>query len=103
MPDMSMPADSPHTATTHPTPKPTEPEPTEPADTCPPSVLESVPAVGQLTSSLLSSVLTTTPVVSDLAGTTDQGQDVGPVDVSRGYARRPHVLPQRPTTGSQGL
>lgn len=79
MPDMSMPADSPHTATTQPTTKPTEPEPTEPADTCPPSVLNSVPAVGPLTSSLLSSVLSTTPVVSDLAGPPAKGKTPGPL------------------------
>jgi hypothetical protein len=79
MPDMSMPADSPHTATPDPTPEPTEPKPTDPADTCPPSVLESLPAVGQLTSSLLSSVLSTTPVVSDLAGPPVEGKTPGPL------------------------
>ena len=79
MPDISMPADSPHTATTHPTPKPAEPEPSDPADTCSPSVLNSVPAVGPLTSSLLTSVLSTTPIVSDLAGPPTKGKTPGPL------------------------
>lgn len=80
MPDMT-PADSPHTDThdPEPTPAPTTPEPTEPADTCPPSVLEGLPVVGGLTSSLLSSVLTTTPVVSDLAGPPVDGQASSPL------------------------
>jgi hypothetical protein len=78
MPDMSMPTE-PTPAATTPEPTPTEPEPTEPADTCPPSVLESVPAVGQLTSSLLSSVLSTTPLVSDLAGPPVEGTAAGPL------------------------
>ncbi len=97
MPDMSMPADSPHTATTHPTPKPTEPEPTEPADTCPPSVLESVPAVGQLTSSLLSSVLTTTPVVSDLAAPPTKGKTSGPLTCLVGTLVGPTCCPATTT------
>jgi hypothetical protein len=79
MPDMSMPADPPHTATTHPTTKPTEPAPADPAGTCPPSVLNSVPAVGPLTSSLLSSVLSSTPLVSDLAGPPVKGKAPGPL------------------------
>ena len=78
MPDMPMPADMPHTATPDPTPEPTEPEPTDP-ETCPPSVLESLPAVGPLTSSLLSSVLSTTPVVSDLAAPPTKGKTSGPL------------------------
>jgi hypothetical protein len=75
MPDMAIPADSPHTSTHQdPTPAPTEPEPTpEPADACPPSVVEGLPAVGQLTSSLLSSVVSSTPLVSDLAGPPPEG------------------------------
>lgn len=80
MPDMAMPADSSHPATAHPDPTPSpEPEPTEPADTCGPSVLEGLPAVGQLTSSLLSSVVSTTPLVSDLAGPPADGQPTGPL------------------------
>lgn len=80
MPDMT-PADSSHPAThdPEPTPSPTEPEPTEPADSCGPSVLENLPAVGQLTSSLLSSVVSSTPVVSDLAGPPVEGQATGPL------------------------
>jgi hypothetical protein len=80
MPDMAMPAGSSHPATVdpEPTPSPTEPEP-EPTDTCPPSVLEGLPAVGQLTSSLLSSVVSSTPVVSDLAGPPVDGQATGPL------------------------
>lgn len=81
MPDMAMPADA-HTMEPEPTtPTPTEPEPTpsEPGDTCPPSVLASLPAVGELTSSLLSSVLSTTPVVSDLAGPPVEGKESGPL------------------------
>jgi hypothetical protein len=42
-------------------------------------VLESLPAVGPLTSSLLSSVLSTTPVVSDLAGPPAKGKTSGPL------------------------
>ena len=81
MPDMVMPADSPQPATVdpEPTPSPTEPEPTEPDATCGPSVLEGVPAVGELTSSLLSSVVSSTPVVSDLAGPPVDGQATGPL------------------------
>jgi hypothetical protein len=81
MPDMEMPADSPQPATAgpEPTPSPTEPEPIEPDATCGPSVLEGVPAVGQLTSSLLSSVVSSTPVVSDLAGPPVEGQAAGPL------------------------
>lgn len=81
MPDMAMPADAPHQATIdpEPTPSPSEPEPTDPDDTCAPSVLEGLPAVGQLTSSLLSSVVASTPVVSDLAGPPTDGQATGPL------------------------
>ena len=79
MPDMSMPTDTPSPVATDPEPTPTEPAPTEPADTCPPSVLASIPAVGQLTSSLLSSVLSTTPLVSDLAGPPATGKAPGPL------------------------
>ena len=75
MPDMEMPA----THDPEPTPSPTEPEPTDPADSCGPSVLASLPAVGELTSSLLSSVVSSTPVVSDLAGPPVEGQATGPL------------------------
>ncbi len=76
MPDMAMP-DNPHTM--EPTPTPTEAEPPDAADTCPPSVLEALPAAGQLSSSLLSSVLSTAPVVSDLAGPPVEGKAPGPL------------------------
>jgi len=81
MPDMSMAADTPAPAVTEPEPTPTdsEPTPSEPAATCPPSVLASLPAVGQLSSSLLSSVLTSAPLVSDLAGPPVEGKAPGPL------------------------
>lgn len=80
MPDMSMPADTPAPTATEPEPTPTdsEPTPSEPATACPPSVLAGLPAVGQLTSSLLSSVLST-PLVSDLAGPPVEGKAPGPL------------------------
>jgi len=78
---MSMPADQAGTGTKDPDPDPapTDAEPADPDETCPPSVVGSLPAVGELTSSLLSSVLTTTPVVSDLAGPPAKGKAAGPL------------------------
>ena len=95
MPD--MPAEPSHSDTTHPTPSPTEPEPTEPAETCPPSVLSSIPAVGGLTSSLLSSVLSTTPLVSDLAGPPVEGKADGPLTCLVGTLVGPTCCTTTPT------
>jgi len=81
MPDMPVSVGSPHPAAHD--PEPAEPEPTEPepspTDTCPPSVLEGLPAVGETTSTLLSSVLSSAPVVSDLAGPPAEGKEAGPL------------------------
>ena len=56
-----------------------------------PRCSRACPRWAGLTSSLLSSVLSTTPVVSDLAGPPVKGKRRA-ADVSRRYARRPHLL-----------
>lgn len=74
-----LPNHSAHTSTPEPEPTTTtEPEPTEPTETCAPSLLEGLPAVGELSSTLVSSVLTL-PVVGDLVGTPTEGKAAGPL------------------------
>ena len=102
LPDMSMPMEPTGTATPEPDPEPTpSPEPTDAADVCPPSVLGSLPAVGQLTSSLLSSVLSTTPVVSDLAGPPVTGKAPGPLTCLVGTLVGPTCCTTTATTAAE--